>query len=188
MDTKICEACGDEKPLTNFNLLGSCKSNRSIRYRDHICRKCRRNIHRSAGLCNCGRPAAPGKTSCNTCLRYMNECCARRRIRDRKAAFDIYGSMCNYCGETIEPFLTIDHVNNDGAEHRRSQRAGGQGGHEVGAWLRKNKYPSGFQTLCFNCNCAKSKSGEVVVLQLLRENNRLTASGQARLNELCSDR
>jgi hypothetical protein len=42
--------------------------------------------------------------------------------------------------------LSLDHINNDGAEHRRTNKAG------VGTykWIRRNDYPQGFQTLCFN--------------------------------------
>lgn len=49
-------------------------------------------------------------------------------------------------------FLTLDHVLNDGAKHRREIGANGLG---VYYWLRDNAFPSGFQVLCWNCNLAK---------------------------------
>jgi hypothetical protein len=66
---------------------------------------------------------------------------------------------CACCGETILDFLTIDHINLDGAKHRReisskSERAAGQ---KTYVWLEKNGYPEGFQVLCYNCNCGSFK-------------------------------
>jgi len=43
--------------------------------------------------------------------------------------------------------LSLDHVENDGAKARKGRNKGGV------CWyseLRKNKFPKGFQTLCFN--------------------------------------
>jgi hypothetical protein len=53
-------------------------------------------------------------------------------------------------------FLTIDHENGDGAAHRRQI---GQGSIVLYRWLRRNNYPPGFRTLCWNCNCATHKYG-----------------------------
>ena len=64
---------------------------------------------------------------------------------------------CVICGIEDIDILTIDHINGDGAEHRRS--IGGNRIANCGIsfyhWLRKNKFPTGFQTLCFNCNYKK---------------------------------
>lgn len=79
--------------------------------------------------------------------------------RNRLEALDAYGRRCACCGETTLAFLTIDHINNDGAEHRRSIVGGGSGSTFI-KWLKRNGYPKdNFQVLCFNCNCAKSKTG-----------------------------
>jgi len=67
---------------------------------------------------------------------------------------------CACCGESIIDFLTIDHMRMDGAKHRReiakgsTERAAGQ---KTYMWLEKNKYPAGFQVLCYNCNCGSFK-------------------------------
>lgn len=66
-----------------------------------------------------------------------------------------YGNACKCCGETTPEFLQIDHVNNDGAEHRREVGTG----NAVYWWLIKNNYPEGFQVLCANCNYAKEFYG-----------------------------
>ena len=74
------------------------------------------------------------------------------------------GYKCNCCGETEPLFLVIDHVNNDGAEHRRSISNRKDCGNGKGAsadtwrWLKNNDYPDGFQVLCMNCNFGKSRN------------------------------
>jgi hypothetical protein len=58
---------------------------------------------------------------------------------------------CSCCGEKHEEFLSIDHINGDGADHRRM--IGGWG--TIYRWLIDNDFPPGFQVLCMNCNFAK---------------------------------
>lgn len=60
---------------------------------------------------------------------------------------------CACCGEDELTFLTIDHINNNGAEHRRNIKK------NLYDWLIQNDYPEGFQILCFNCNCGKYRNG-----------------------------
>ena len=75
----------------------------------------------------------------------------------RDQAFQAYGGpICKCCGEVEVRFLSLDHVNNDGAEHRRKDYSSGKGLHY---WVRKMGYPSGFQVLCMQCNFAKGKYG-----------------------------
>jgi hypothetical protein len=66
--------------------------------------------------------------------------------------FQHYGMECTCCGEKTLEFLSIDHINNDGYKHRKSL---GSTGRNFYGWLKRNNYPDGFQTLCFNCNFAK---------------------------------
>ena len=48
--------------------------------------------------------------------------------------------------------LTLDHINNDGAEHRRRMVS-----KDIVLYLIRNNFPEGFQILCYNCNCIKSR-------------------------------
>ena|SRR3990167_3114899 len=66
---------------------------------------------------------------------------------------------CACCGESEYVFLCLDHINNDGAEHRRKISGKNNRTFGIYAWLRKNKFPVGFQVLCHNCNWAKSHGG-----------------------------
>jgi len=80
----------------------------------------------------------------------------RIKTRDRKILLlEHYGKSCACCGETIFEFLTIDHINNNGAEHRRKI-----GRSETYKWLIENNFPEGFQILCMNCNSAKGFYGK----------------------------
>jgi len=64
---------------------------------------------------------------------------------------------CACCGEGHFEFLCIDHINGDGAEHRR--KIGKTGGIQFYLWLIKNKFPTGFRVLCDNCNNSLGRYG-----------------------------
>ena len=85
----------------------------------------------------------------------------RSQDRCREQVFEAYGGYkCNCCGETERMFLSIDHVHNDGASQRKAGLYGGSGT-AFYIWLRKNKFPSGYQVLCMNCQIGKHKNGGV---------------------------
>ena len=91
--------------------------------------------------------------SCNVCHSSQNA----KITRDLKIqVFKHYSGdvpECKCCKEKILVFLTIDHINNDGAAHRKSGIASGS---QMYYWLRRNQYPEGFQVLCWNCQHAKA--------------------------------
>ncbi len=78
---------------------------------------------------------------------------------------------CKCCKEQMFEFLQIDHIEGNGAGHRRSigmaqgdlnqvakQKERGKislGGNGFIYWLKKNNFPEGFQVLCANCNLGK---------------------------------
>lgn len=80
------------------------------------------------------------------------------RLRDE--AIDAYGWKCRCCGETEPLFLSIDHVNGGGNEHRRSLGTKGSGA-SFYKWLRDNEYPKDFQTLCMNCNHGRMRNNGI---------------------------
>ena len=78
--------------------------------------------------------------------------------RLRKAILAAYSNSsprCACCGETREEFLTIDHVNGDGAKQRRE----GKRGIAFYLWLVKSDFPEGFRVLCMNCNFSLGMRG-----------------------------
>jgi hypothetical protein len=80
-------------------------------------------------------------------------------------AIEHYGGFdpkCACCREAIPSFLTIDHVNNDGAKLRLEW--GGRpdwGGHHLARKLKQKGWPSGYQILCMNCNLGRHKNGGI---------------------------
>lgn len=58
---------------------------------------------------------------------------------------------CTKCGFTDIRALSLDHINGDGAEHRRS----GIFGHKLYNWAVRNNYPDKLQVLCMNCQFIK---------------------------------
>lgn len=78
-------------------------------------------------------------------------------LRYKKETMSHYGGVCQCCGESRLEFLTIDHINQDGAEHRRKMGFDHTcTGLSFYLWLRKNGWPNlGLQVLCANCNSAR---------------------------------
>jgi hypothetical protein len=79
-------------------------------------------------------------------------------------AFEKYGGCkCACCGVTDPEFLSLDHVNLDGGAHRREVSPGRKdwGGHHLFRLLRRQGYPPGYQVLCMNCNCGRTRNNGV---------------------------
>lgn len=77
----------------------------------------------------------------------------RSSQRLRTQLVDAYGGQCSCCGETEFAFLTLEHVNNDGAVHRARLKTGG--GEAVWRDLRDRGWPQeGYTILCWNCHMA----------------------------------
>lgn len=112
--------------------------------------------YRDAGLCGkCGNEPVEGHTRCRPCLLADREISLRYVAKVKNAAFDAYGNACVCCGEDIEAFLSLDHINNDGNIFRAS------GYQLIWVWAKKNDYPNTLQLLCRNCNWGKYSNGGV---------------------------
>ncbi len=115
--------------------------------RDHIIEKSKKNKQKN-------RQLNPDKyKEINKEYRERPEVKEKQRVyskidgrKRKKQVIDNYGGICACCGENRMEFLSIDHINNDGANHRKQT-----GGHMY-AWLIKNNFPSGYRVLCYNCN------------------------------------
>jgi hypothetical protein len=116
-------------------------------------------------ICNTSKPKSEfytrqsGPTKGRLVHRSCKECAKQRqRIIDntnyaqrRQAVLKYYSGgdvKCACCGEKHQEFLTIDHVDGNGAQHRREI------GENLYRWLVLNNFPPGFRVLCSNCNTA----------------------------------
>ena len=83
-----------------------------------------------------------------------------RRREFKRLVLERYGNVYTLCNFSDIRALQIDHINNNGAEERKSL-----GGQNVSGWrfyeyLIKNGLPDGYQTLCANCNMIKQLGAE----------------------------
>lgn len=90
--------------------------------------------------------------ACDKCRAKNNALRVKRTQRTRQAVIEKYGGKCVCCGLSDWRFLTIDHINNDGA----SEHGGGRGRpRSFYSNLLKIDRRVDLQVLCANCNCAK---------------------------------
>jgi len=177
-----CGECGC-RPLSSKTRCEVClkknrvrsKSRRTKRLENHLCVQCGRKAvsetlcqdclekhkkyretWKAEGLCLCcGSETQEDNSMCLRCIEVRD----KRLARIREAVFDHYGNWsCVCCGEKERAFLTIDHVNNNGAEDRRNGQGGGINFYR---WLFANNMPDGFQVLCRNCNWGRHVGGGV---------------------------
>lgn len=77
----------------------------------------------------------------------------RKRIKEtREKILELYGHSCACCGETEPIFLTLDHINNDGAKERK------MGPRTSYAQAIKSYDPTRYQILCYNCNMGRARN------------------------------
>lgn len=146
---KICTRCKEDKDLEYFT--------EDKRHTDGLqsrCTPCRSEDNRQRklkygkqGKCQlCGKQNDRTlKTCCNSCAKRTSE----NQLQSKLKIVEQYGgALCSCCGETEIKFLTIDHIHNDGASHRKEIK-------NFYCWLIANSYPEGFQVLCWNCNLGK---------------------------------
>ena len=84
--------------------------------------------------------------------------------RKKCEAIKRYGGYCVCCGEDRVEFLTLDHIDGKGNEHRRrmspNKPSRPSGGTQFYLYLlRQEQRDPNIQILCWNCNCTKHLYG-----------------------------
>lgn len=97
----------------------------------------------------------PRRKECRDCV---NKRTRKLWKKTREEIFDHYGWVCKCCGENIPEFMTLDHINNDGYKDK-NPCGSKKSGKELYLLVKKENFPSRFQTLCHNCNFAKKLKG-----------------------------
>lgn len=112
------------------------------------------------------------RSLCKTCTHKANKI-SREIVRLEVLTHYSNGKpKCACCSEDKLEFLSIDHINNDGGNHRKSDPSS----KKIVHWLKRNKLPDGFAVLCINCNFSKGRYGycphtvKSKILDILPEN------------------
>ena len=132
--TKRCGKCKIIQPLSNFTkdrnakdeLTHTCKSCHNKHYTDNKSiislnmKEWRNKNKEKIKLYRAGR-----KKIYAAALKQKN-------IKTKLQIYSFYGNKCNCCGETEIKFLSLDHINNDGAKHRKENPGARTGGLQIG--------------------------------------------------------
>lgn len=78
-----------------------------------------------------------------------------RKLNMKFKVLEQYGTACKICGFSDYRALQIDHINDNGAEERKSLGGQNFSGWRFYEWLIANDFPEGYQTLCANHNNIK---------------------------------
>lgn len=172
-----CQSCANRRAAAAKKLRDTASTcSRCTRQRspgDTLCTECRsqriagvasdrsqRAIWKSAGLCcYCGKAPAPGVKYCDECRLSTSKRNSKSRGLLKRQALEHYSQgrvECACCGESEPSFLTIDHIDGGGNQHRKSL---GRVASQFYRWLKLNDYPPGYRVLCFNCNIARGIFG-----------------------------
>lgn len=142
---KTCRICKLSKPLSQFHTDRAKKDGHRSECKTCACARVRAYLseHRaeSNARVSAWMAANPGKAG---------EYRRRGYHRNRVLVFNHYGWSCACCGSNSQP--TLDHVNGDGQQHRAKI---GRDPGKMYAWVIRQGFPNGFQTLCLRCNQSK---------------------------------
>ena len=141
---KVCPSCGEFKLASEY---------RPVRHRGSgvswECKKCM-SIREARNRKLHGRPDRSKEFATRRSRVWTNKMCIITH----------YGGHCKCCGESRPEFLTLDHINNDGASHRKILRSQGISSHRrFYKWVIDSGFPDTLRLLCFNCNCASGFFG-----------------------------
>lgn len=174
-DMKTCQFCKQTKPREQFANTRTCWScaetptcnicKRKLPWAEFTqgggrrCKSCRKQIaqeryqeQRDSIL----KTSKAWKTA--NAAKYRSQQRAYRNQQREEIAqqvFSHYGP-CSCCGEAEIKFLTVEHMNGNGAQHRRMI-----GKTDMWLWLYHNGFPKGYTLLCFNCNAGAFRNGGI---------------------------
>lgn len=157
--------CGRSLPLSSFGLAPNGKDGHRT-----DCKFCQNVRHREAHRANPGKRQAyykerrlkNGDLIRQSERAYWVDAGRRQHKNERSKVWrdklrlevvNAYGGFCQCCGMTDIFCLTLDHVNSDGAEHRK-QIGASQSWTRLYQWAKDNGYPPNLRCLCLNCNRA----------------------------------
>ncbi len=150
---RICRVCGEQDPTKFVPELAS------------LCHTCmydhRKEAQRVASAEWRERNPEKVETIRKEWAEYMRQYGIDLRTRNKIAVLSHYGPnrvlQCSWDGCEISDIdmLVLDHIDDNGAEEKRKLGGSSGRGHIFYAYLKKKKFPEGYQTLCCNHNHKK---------------------------------
>lgn len=176
METKICTKCHKELPISDFYVRKDASN--SPYY--SACKKCilereklnpnKKEWHKKYYQENKEYFLSKARESYNNNLGHVKEykreygkkhkdklLAYHRELgkRQRSKFLEMYGNKCSCCGEILQEFLTIEHIQGQ-IGIKRSKKNTGQWAY---AKAIKEYRPDLYEILCWNCNCSKGRYG-----------------------------
>ncbi len=160
--SKECYKTGTKTCHETRRAMGLCKCGRPAVSGFVSCEKCRgyakdssiRRRRRAAKDLTCTDCHNQPDGSSKLCAQCKSKNSKQLKIRKRELKMRIvaaYGGACECCNETNIAFLSIDHINRDGAAHRK--QLGFSTAYYLYRFLVLNGFPrDNYRLFCFNCN------------------------------------
>lgn len=156
---KLCGGCRQTLPRTKEHFGFDSKTFDKLKSRCRVCVSSVKAVHYTRTRAQQRDRRLKYQRDNRPKLYAYNSAWQRRRNASLRAEMlAVYGAACSCCGEREPIFLDLDHINNDGAAHRREVGNGAQVMLELKAqgWPRDR-----VQLLCCNCNQGKARNGGV---------------------------
>ena len=154
LELKNCYVCGQNLPLTEFDM--------ASRNWDNLASRCRQ--------CN----LSYNKVWRDEIAKDYRKARRQQEIALKQRVFDMYGRKCAHCGYNDERALCIDHVFGDGKEERAKTKG------KLQLLRRVIEKPYRYQILCANCNLIKAKENHELGCQKYRT---ITESGKLKTED-----
>lgn len=140
-ETKVCNDCGEEKPLSEFRLQ-SRRTRSGKPYREPYCTPCRNARNRSYY---------------NTSKEERTAQMLEYRWGIKQQAIERYGGACDCCGEDTMSFLTL--TEKELQKEEPKQQGWYSAGFTLARYVIKHDFPDGYIVLCFNCEAGRVQNG-----------------------------
>lgn len=185
---RLCKKCNREKFLFEFAV--HTKATGGRRHECNTCHAARMNMHYLENLEYRKRrqkerySAKPSRVWSDEEKQVAYARAKKYRVEYLQIILDHYGPKCVCCGEETREFLTIDHINNDGAKMRQIHGTGLR----LHRWIIKKQFPDTFQILCYNCNCGRARNGGICPHQITEGSTIIPQGSRAKRPEALSSR
>lgn len=115
----------------------------------YLCNRNKDKLQHECHICNLARRAADRKKCKDAGILNYSQRTQRRLKLLLLQKYSGQNPYCACCNENKVEFLSIDHIDGGGRQHKIKLKKSGTSFYN---WLRKNNFPKGFRVLCHNCN------------------------------------